>query len=158
MKLNVWKWQFILLFFLCPLTVNSQTYTTWQGLEPDKLASSWLIKRFIDQDAEFQMIPKGSMVENGIPFDVPSAQFKRSHTQSTFEKILQDHGINDEQLIYIGQIIHDIEINTWDIKKIKQTSVIESTLREIIDSEEDEQEVILRAMQVFDKIYKEKTQ
>ena len=135
MKAGQWRWIFFLVIVLQPFTATGQSYVTWQGLEPDKLASLWLLKRFVDPLAEFTLVPKGNMISKGIPFDVPSAQFKRSHSQSTFESILQNRGLNDERLIYIGKIIHDIEINTWKTKKLKETSTVQNELWKIIDQE-----------------------
>ena len=118
MKAKRWLWLFFLIVTLQPFTAASQSYVTWKGLEPDKLASMWLLKRFVAPQAEFTLVSKDSIISDGIPFDVPSAQFKRSHSQSAFESILQNQGLNDERLIYIGKIIHDIEINTWKTKKL----------------------------------------
>jgi len=97
MSSNKLKWLLFLFLILHPLPAASQIYITWQGLEPDKLASLWLIKRFVDQEAEFKLVPKGSLIKDGIPFDVPSATFKRSHTRSTFECVLQNEGLDDER-------------------------------------------------------------
>lgn len=156
MVTKLWSLLFVLVVLVQPLTAKGQSYITWQGLEPDKLASLWLIKRYVDVDAEFTLIPKGDTIQNGIPVDVPSAQFKRSHTQSTFECILQSQGLNDERLLYIGKIIHDIEINTWDTKKIEQTYTVQDDLWGMIDQGPDEQKIISRAMQYFDKLYETK--
>ncbi len=147
----------LLIVLLYPFAANSQTYITWQGLEPDKLASLWLIKRFIDQEAEFKLISKGSEIRGGIPFDVPSSRFKRTHTQSTFESILQDMELHDGKLISIGGIIHDIEINTWQTKKIEKTYTVQDDLRKIVDKEKNEQEAILQAILYFDELYKNTT-
>jgi len=155
MKVNSLNWFIFLFLFLHPLAANSQIYITWQGLEPDKLASLWLIKRFVDQEAEFKLVPKGSLIKGGIPFDVPSATFKRSHTQSTFECVLQNQGLDDERLLFLGKIIHDIEINTWEKKKIEQTAAVQDTLWKIIDQEQDENRAIHLACQYFDKLYEE---
>jgi hypothetical protein len=153
MTLKKWCRLFCLAVLLQPVPAICQTYVTWQGLEPDKLASIWLIKRYVDPVAEFILVPKGDGIKKGIPFDIPSASLKRSHSQSTFERILQEQNLNDERLLYIGKIIHDIEINTWDRKKFEQTSVVQDSLREIIDQEADEQKVIDRAVQFFDSLY-----
>ena len=155
MSSNKLKWLLFLFLILHPLPAASQIYITWQGLEPDKLASLWLIKRFVDQEAEFKLVPKGSLIKGGIPFDVPSATFKRSHTRSTFECVLQNQGLDDERLLFLGKIIHDIEINTWDKKKIEQTAIVQDTLWKIIDREPDENRAILLACQYFDELYEE---
>lgn len=152
-RLLIW----LLLFLGVPSAAFCQTYVTWQGLEPDKLASMWLIKRFVDQDAEFILIPKGEDVKNGIPFDIPSAKFKRSHALSAFESILQDQELKDDGLNYIGTIIHDIEINTWDIKKIAQTYTVQQDIRSIIDKNQGGKQAIVEAFLYFDTLYQKKT-
>lgn len=80
----------LLLYFLLLFTsaAKAEVYVTLKGFEPDKLASIWLIKRFIDQKAEFVFLTKGDFPQEGIAFDVPDARLRRSHTRSTFETIL----------------------------------------------------------------------
>ena len=143
----------LLLFQGIATVAHCQSYVTWQGLEPDKLASIWLIKRFVDQDAKFILIPKGKQVKDGIPFDIPSAKFKRSHALSAYESILLDKNINDEHLIYIGKIIHDIEINTWETKKITQTYAVQDDIRAIIDKNREEEQAITQSFFYFDTLY-----
>lgn len=152
MKIKGVKWLTFVFLFLYAFPAQSRVYITWQGLEPDKLASLWLIKRFVDEEAEFRLVPKGSVIKDGIPVDVPSARFKRSHSQSTFECILQNQALEDERLLFLGRIIHDIEINTWGKKKMEQTYIVQDTLWKIIDQEQDELTAIHRASLYFDEL------
>ena len=110
---------FIIFIFLL-LNVNlikAETFSTWKGFEVDKCASIWLIKRFIDKNAKIKFFPKGNLITEGIPFDVPEAKLRRYHNMSTFESILKYYNLKDPKLIYIGKIIHDIEVNIWEKKK-----------------------------------------
>lgn len=150
---KAWSSLLLLLLLFNALPALGQTFVTWQGLEADKLASMWLIKRFVDQDAKFLLLARGSRAEQGIAFDVPSAVYKRSHNLSTFEHILEDKQLHDERLLYIGRIIHDIEINTWETKKLQQTAEVQEALQKIIDRQPDEQLAIGLAMEFFDQLY-----
>lgn len=82
----------------------------------DKLASIWLIKRFINLEAKIILYPKGDTITEGIPFDTPDAKFRRYHNISTYEMFRRHYGINDARCIYISKIVHDVEINTLEKK------------------------------------------
>jgi len=73
-------------------------FSTWEGFEADKCASIWLIKRFIDKNAKIKFFPKGSIITEGIPFDVPEAKLRRYHNMSTFESILKYYNLKDQNL------------------------------------------------------------
>jgi len=80
----------ILIIALITLTFTpalAETYSTWENMEIDKCASAWLVWRFTDKDAVFRFVPKGKLITQGIPFDVPEAQIRRYHNLSAFEYI-----------------------------------------------------------------------
>jgi len=70
---------------------ESHLYSTWDTMEVDKCASAWLIKRFVDKEAEFKFFPSGELITEGIPFDTPDSEFRRYHNMSTFESILKKY-------------------------------------------------------------------
>lgn len=128
-------------------SASCATYVTTEGLEPDKVASIWLIKRFIDKEAHFKFIGKNESVDSvDIPFDMPDAELRRFHTRSTFETILSHYKINDRKLIAIGRLIHDIEINTWMNNRNQESIVLENHLLEIINKNSHVESII-------DKVY-----
>lgn len=88
-------------------------YSTWANFEADKCASLWLIKRFIDPTATFRFYPSGVRIDQGIAFDTPDAPFRRTHNQSTFERLLDHYAFRNPTLLDLGRLLHDIEINTW---------------------------------------------
>ncbi len=132
---------------------ESHLYSTWDTMEVDKCASAWLIKRFIDKEAEFKFFPSGELITEGIPFDTPDSEFRRYHNMSTFESILKKYKIKDSSLIYIGKIMHDIEINFWGKKVIKETEEVEKEVRKIIDNSKDGHECFRRSFIYFDNLY-----
>lgn len=134
---------------------RSNIYATWEPVELDTIASAWLIKRFINPKAEFKFYPKGELISEGIAFDTPDAEFRRSQNQSTFESIISKYKIDNPALIEIGRIIHDIEINYWD-KQLKGVSEkVEKQVKAIIDSNPDGRTRFEKGLQYFDSLYKE---
>ncbi|MCK5229930.1 MAG: chromate resistance protein, partial [Desulfobulbaceae bacterium] len=110
----------LVLLFLLPLIskapASEGVFSTWDVFETDKCASIWLIKRFIDPQAEIRFFPHGTSITKGIPFDTPEAKFRRYATKSTYETLMEHYNFKDPRLKYIGRIIHDIEVNIWEKK------------------------------------------
>jgi len=135
---------------------KSLIFYTWEGFEVDKCASIWLINRFIDQNAEIRFHPKGKEIKEGILFDTPDAKFRRYFNMSTYESLIRHYKIKDPNLIYIGRIIHDIEINTWEKKVLKETCTVRDAVNKIIWEVKEKDKLIKKTIQYFDSLYKAK--
>jgi hypothetical protein len=131
------------------------TFSTWEGFEVDKCASIWLIKGFVDQDAIIKFYPKGEPIKKGIPFDTPDAKLRRYHNMSTFESILKHYQLNDPKLIYMGKIIHDIEVNVWERKLMQETYPVKEQVNKIISNSTGNTEIIEKSVKYFNALYNE---
>ena len=91
---------------------RSRTWVTRQGIHVDRMASAWLIRRFIDPAAQFKFVAsKGySPAPGEIRFDMFDAEFTHEGDQCTFEVLRDRHGLSDPALIPIGEIVHDIDL------------------------------------------------
>lgn len=114
-----------------PETV-AQTYVTRPILEPDKIASIWLIRRFVDPRAEFRFIPDDLPLTNGIPLDVPEAEFRRYARLSCFESILKRHPVEEPAVARLAAMIHEIEINYWAVPSQPGAAELKQALSEMI--------------------------
>ncbi|WP_461393535.1 chromate resistance protein ChrB domain-containing protein [Deferrisoma sp.] len=131
-----------------------RVFWTWENFEADKCASVWLIKRFIAPEAEIRIIPRGGALAGGIPFDVPAAKFKRYATRSTYATLLEHYGVDDPVAERIRQIIHDIEINTWDRKRFQETHKVMKQVRDFILENRTHPKIIMeRCVDYFDALY-----
>lgn len=128
-------------------------FVTREGFEVDKCASIWLIKRFIDSNADIQFLPKDAIVRKGIPFDIPEAKFRRYHNMSTYESLMKHYGLQDARLVRIGRIIHDIEVNIWERKMCTETPEVQAAINGIILTAKDSDEVVDRSVTYFDSLY-----
>ena len=115
---------------------QNAVYTTWEGKEVDKCASIWLIRHFIAPGASIRFVPTGTPVRDGVPFDTPDALLRRYAHRSTFEVLLQHHGLEDSGLQRMGRIIHDIEINIWGRKATARSPAVEQAVREMTEGVE----------------------
>ncbi len=135
---------------------SKDLFVTWELFEADKLASIWLIKRFINENAEIRIVSRDSEIKEGNLFDTPDAYFKRTITKSTFEMLQDYYLINDEKVDAIAKLIHDIEINKWDKKLFRQTEEFEDFVRELILSGLSNEETIAESNSYLDKVYQKK--
>ena len=67
---------------------TASRFTTWQGIEPDKWATIWLIKRYVAPDAYFLLVPPNSTLpDNAYAFGVPESPLRRANRQSMFRRL-----------------------------------------------------------------------
>ncbi len=92
--------------------VQGRVWVTRKGIHVDRMASAWLIRRFIDQDARFKFVPgKGYRPDRGeLRFDMFEAEFTHEGDRCTFEVLLQKFGLTDPALKQIAEIVHDIDL------------------------------------------------
>ncbi len=92
--------------------VRGRVWVTRKGVHVDRMASAWLIRGFIDQEARFKFVPgKGySPEKDEIRFDMFEAEYTHEGDRCTFEVLLHRFEIADPALTAIGEIVHDIDL------------------------------------------------
>jgi hypothetical protein len=92
--------------------VRGRTWVTRTGVHIDRIASAWLIRRFIDPDARFKFVQGQEYApESGeLRFDMFEADFTHEGELCTFEVLLQRFGLKDSALRQIAEIVHDIDL------------------------------------------------
>jgi len=93
-------------------------WITRQDVKVDRVACPWLIKRFIDPQAEFLFVEEKDLVEkanqeDAIPFDAPKIEtIKLNHRgpRCTFEAIIEDYAISDPALSRLAVIVRAADI------------------------------------------------
>lgn len=132
---------------------GSHVYATWDIVELDTCASAWLIKNFVDPQAEFAFFPKDQVITRGIAFDTPDAKFRRIQNYSTFEVILQNYKIHDAVLQKIGALVHSIEINYWQDNAPEQALQLNQIIVDLKKQFHSPQDVIKESFPAFQKLY-----
>ena len=145
-----------ILALICPaaLAKDSHTYSTWDTVELDTIASAWLIKRSVDPMAEFKFFPKGELITEGIAFDTPDAEYRRTQNKSTFETIVDTYRIVDLKILTLGKIIHNLEINYWQNALLQDSRDIQEDIRALIVASKNNNECLEKGLGYFDAWYK----
>ena len=97
---------------LDPAKYRGRTWATRKDLWVDRLASAWLIKRFIDGKAKFLWIDRPRDRPRGaIGFDFDGAEFTHVDNRITFETLLASFGLTaDRALMAIGEAVHFLDV------------------------------------------------
>jgi hypothetical protein len=88
------------------------TWVTRTGIHVDRMASAWLIRRFIDPQARFKFVSAREYRhrENELRFDMFDGEFTHQGELCTFEVLLARFEITDAALRAIAEIVHDIDL------------------------------------------------
>jgi len=86
----------------------------------DRIACPWLIKNFVDRDAQFIYVPKDKVFEeakrlNAIPYDIPGAEYSHYGEECTFDYIVKKHQIADEGVKVIASIVRGADTHRFDL-------------------------------------------
>jgi hypothetical protein len=87
-------------------------WVTWENIGVDRMASAWLIRRWIDPKAEFFFIPRGERPQpkDGEPFDMPGVRYSHHDGHCTFYTFLKEHKLNDPVLKRIAQMVDEADV------------------------------------------------
>src|SRR5437867_12104863 len=93
-------------------------WITRENVRVDRVACPWLIKRFVDQEAEFLFVPERELLEkakreDATPFDatrLPEVKLNHRGDRCTFEAILEDFHLSDPALERLGRIVRAAEV------------------------------------------------
>lgn len=86
-------------------------WATRPGCHIDRVACAWLIRRFIDPDAEFTFVDDIEAVPaEAIPFDMRGADLSHHGGDCTFEAFLERYDLDDRSLRDIAQIVHEADL------------------------------------------------
>lgn len=130
---------------------DAHRYAVWETLELDRCASAWLLKRFIDTEAEFTFYPDGTLDVAEIPFDMPTAEFRRSQNRCVFEQLMHQCDVRDTALAEIGALVHAIEIDYWVTTRDSPARELDERFRRMIE-EKPTDEALEASFQLFDEV------
>jgi hypothetical protein len=90
-------------------------WITRENAAVDRTACPWLIRRFVDPDAEFLFVPAAQVMETAsesgaIPYDVPGVELGHQDGHCSFESIVHKYGLRDPALLRMAEIIHGADI------------------------------------------------
>jgi hypothetical protein len=84
---------------------------TWSDVGIDRMGCAWLVRRWIDPEAEFVFVPKGShdLPTNAEPFDIPGVRLSHHGGHCSFHAFLAAYDVHDSVLARIARIIDEAD-------------------------------------------------
>lgn len=122
----------------------------------DRIACPWLIKRFVDKDAEFIYVPKEQVFEkaevsNAIPFDIPGAEYSHYGEECTFDYIIKKHRLDDPALHLISVIIRGADTDRFELAP--QSAGLWAISAGLSYNNKDDHEMLETGMKIYDALY-----
>jgi len=132
---------------------QKRIWATRQRPWVDRLASAWLIKRFIDRDARFVWLPSPrSRPKNALGFDYDGAQFTHSDGLVTFEVLAASFGLDtDPALKTLGAAVHFLDAGGIPVP---EAHGLETMLKGARERAKDDDALLAEAMRIFDLLYR----
>jgi hypothetical protein len=134
--------------------MRGNTWVTRRDVFIDRIASAWLIRRFIDPEAQFKFVgSKGYQRKAGeVRFDMYEAEYTHEGGRCTFETLLLRAGLRDRALRAIGEIVHDIDCKDEKFARAEAPGVA-ALLRGLVRSSADDTNRLERGAALFDQLY-----
>ena len=122
----------------------------------DRLACPWLIKRFIDPEAEiiyvpFEQVNTEAKKQRAIPFDIPDVEYTHYGARCTFDYFLEKHHIKDEALQTMALIVRGADTDRPDLSR--QSAGLWAISAGLAHNIKDDQELLKMGLVLYDALY-----
>lgn len=131
---------------------RGRTWATRRRLWVDRVASAWLIRRFIDADARFKWLEHPSdCPKAALGFDFDGAAFTHVGDRVTFETLLASFGLEDDPaLVRLGTVVHQLDVGGEPVAEAAGFEAVMSGARERLD---DDDALLAEMTTVLDSLY-----
>jgi hypothetical protein len=131
-------------------------WVTRSHVHVDRVACPWLIKRFVDSDAEFLFVATSRVAEvakteGAIPFDAPGAQLGHKDGKCSFDSIIEKYDLNDKALLRMAKIVNAADTDNPDGDPIALG--VEAIATGYSIRFPDDRENLERQFEVYDALY-----
>jgi hypothetical protein len=133
-------------------------WVTRKNASVDRIACPWLIKRFIDPEAEFLYVPAQDVTalaerEGAIPYDVGGVELGHVDGRCSFESIILKYGLEDPALGRLAQIVHGADVSA-DIGQMPEAAGLKAVAHgfAIVHGDDDHLKIALESP-LYDALY-----
>ena len=122
----------------------------------DRIACPWLIKKFVDADAEFIYVPKDLVLAkakelNAIPYDIPGAAYSHEGDYCTFDYIVKKHNITDVAIQKIALIVRGADTDSFELAP--QAAGLWAISAGLSYNFKNDHEQLIIGMKIYDALY-----
>jgi hypothetical protein len=122
----------------------------------DRVACPWLIKRFVDPQAEFLYVPPEQVMEvakreDAIPFYVPNVELGHKGAECSFDAIIKKYNLTDPALQRLALIVRGADTGAKDLTA--ESPGLEAIAEGFRLAYQDDHELLERELSVYDALY-----
>lgn len=131
---------------------QGRMWATRRRLWVDRVASAWVIRRFIDQEARFRWLAKPSdCPKNALGFDFDGAMFTHVGNRVTFETLMASFGLEeDAALARLGAMVHQLDVGGEPVPEASGFEAVMAGARERLS---DDDALLVEMSTVLDSLY-----
>lgn len=118
----------------------------------DRIASAWLIKRFIDPGATFIFAPPAEFPEDAVAFDAPGVELTHHGEDCTFETLIKRARLRDRRLTRLAELVHEADLRDGKYPN-EEARGIDLAIRALLAASVDDQQVLAQGMALFEGLY-----
>ena len=132
-------------------------WVTRAGAKTDRVACPWLIRKFIDPQAEFLFVPKDTVLavarrEGGKSFDCPGADYNHRDGKCSFEALIEDHRLNEPGLAALAKIVHGADVAA-DVGIVPEAAGLQAIAHGFAANVADDHRKLELEFPVYDALY-----
>jgi len=133
-------------------------WVTREHPHTDRIACPWLIKKFIDQDAEIVYVARDEVLpyaerEGAISFDAPGAKYTHRGRLCSFEVLIEDYSLGgDPALALVAKVVHGADVSE-DADATPESRGLEAIARGFMHLGVSDQEQLRLELPVYDALY-----
>lgn len=132
---------------------QGRTWVTRKQVGVDRMASAWLIRRFIDPAATLLFVDGDAPVVDGqLRYDMDDGDYTHEGDRCTFEVLIEKFGVEDRALALLGRIIHDLDLKDGKFRE-DETPGVSALLSGIQKIHLSDEARVRLSSQCFDAIY-----
>jgi hypothetical protein len=134
--------------------LRGRTWVTRTGVNVDRIASAWLIRRFVDPAARFAFVdPKSYRAAPGeIRFDMFEGEYTHEADRCTFEVLIERNGLSDPALAALGEIVHDVDVKDGKFGRLEAPGLA-ALIAGLVERVPDDGLRVEEGMRLFDALY-----
>ncbi len=128
-------------------------WVTREGVFVDRIASAWLIKKFIDHEARFKFVAAEAYQprKGEFRFDMFDGEFTHEGDRCTFETLIDRFGLGTPELRAMAEVIHDIDLKDGKYER-DEAAGIAAVLKGICRTHDRDGERIQAGSELFDEL------
>jgi hypothetical protein len=132
---------------------RARTWVTRAGVGIDRIASAWLIRRFVDADARFKFVPaRGYAPEQGeLRFDMFDAEFTHEGELCTFEVLCARFELARPGLTAVGELVHDIDLKDGKFGRAEAAGLA-AQIDGLLSRQKSDEARLQRGFELFDDL------